>query len=102
MLLYSYQISLSIVLVGRTHRARFRKEAYVVSMPYEVHQRELWMRICQIMHNRPEVLEWTPKMLSDALGISVGSPGFERILEVLHQADLAQEPERPRIKPGFV
>jgi hypothetical protein len=70
-------------------------------MTYEVHQRELWIRICQIANSVPDVQEWTPEALSNKLGIPVGSPGFQRILEVLAQADFAQAQERQKIKIGF-
>jgi hypothetical protein len=70
-------------------------------MTYEVHQRELWIRICQIVNSDPDVQEWTPEALSNKLGIPVGAPGFQRILEVLAQADFAQAQERQKIKIGF-
>lgn len=68
---------------------------------YEMHQGELWIRICQIVNSDPDVKEWTLEALSDKLGIPVGSPGFQRILEVLAQADLAQSQERQGISMGF-
>lgn len=55
---------------------------------YEVHQRELRIRICQIVSSDPDVKEWTSEALSDKLGIPVGSPGFQRICEVLAQEEL--------------
>jgi len=73
----------------------------VVTNAYEMHQRELWIRICQIVNGDPDVKEWTPEALSDKLGIPVGSPGFQRILEVLAQKDLEQAQERQRIQIGF-
>ena len=73
----------------------------VLTNAYEVHQRELWIRICQIVNSDSDVKEWTPGALSDKLGIPGGSPGFQRILEVLARADLAQAQERQKIRIGF-
>ena len=67
---------------------------------YELHQRELLIRICQIRNSDPDV-KWTADALSDKLGIAVESPGFQRICEVLAKEELAQVQERQKLKIGF-
>ena len=71
-------------------------------MSYELHQQQLWFKICQIVNGDPDVQEWPPEALADKLGIQIGSPGYQRILEVLAEADIAQAAERQKIKIGFV
>jgi hypothetical protein len=67
---------------------------------YEVHQRELFERICQIRDSDPGK-KWTDEELAKELGIAVESLGFQRIREVLAQERLAQTQERRRIRIGF-
>ena len=70
-------------------------------MSYEIHQQELWLRICQAVNAKPNV-EWTPERIAEELSIPVGSPGYDRILEVLQEAENAQVAGRDKIKWGFI
>jgi hypothetical protein len=68
---------------------------------YKIHQQHLWIKICQIANSNSDH-EWTPEALAGELGVEVGSVGYNRILEVLQDAEVAQQRERQKIKIGFV
>jgi hypothetical protein len=70
-------------------------------MSYEIHQQQLWVKIAQIMNADPG-RKWTSDALAEELGIPVGSSGYDRILEVLRQADITQEKDRKKAPLGFV
>ena len=70
-------------------------------MSYEIHQRELRIKICQIV-NADATEEWTPEKLAARLDIPVGSNGYQRILEVLAQMEREQSEESRKIKIGFI
>ena len=72
----------------------------VLMNAYEVHQRELSKKICQIRDSDPGK-EWTDRELAKELGIAVESPGFQRIREVRAQERLAQTREGRRMRIGF-
>jgi hypothetical protein len=59
-------------------------------MTYEIHQQQLWIKICQVVQSEPSVRKWSASQLAARLGILVGSPGFQRIQEVIAQADAYQ------------
>jgi len=68
---------------------------------YRIHQQQLWIKICQIVNSDPD-RKWPPNALAEELGIPVGSGGYDRILEVLQEAQIAQDAAQQKIKIGFV
>jgi hypothetical protein len=69
-------------------------------MPYDIHQQELWIQICQAVNSRPDA-QWTLDRIAEELGIPVGSPGYDRIREVIDAVEVAQSTERQKITVGF-
>jgi hypothetical protein len=70
-------------------------------MSYEIHQQQLWVKIAQIM-NADRSRKWNPEDLAEELGIPVGSSGYDRILEVLREANVSQERDGQKRPIGFV